>query len=140
MIIQTMVNLALDDPTCAALVGDRVYPRQMPDAPTFPLAVITKVYGRGETDQAGAVELEEARVQIDLYTDQGYAALVVLRRAFRELFHGRAHGRGSSPPNSCAIQRATCMNDVDMTEPTQERAGPRLRRRMLEFRVWNTEE
>ena len=140
MIVTTMVNLALADPACAALVADRIYPRQMPDAPTFPLAVITKVYGRGETDQAGAVELEEARVQIDLYTVDGYASLTPLRRAFRQLFHGRAHPREGSPPNPCAIQRATCMNDVDMTEPTEERAGPRLRRRMMEFRVWNTEE
>lgn len=136
MIVQTMIQIALADGAVAALVADAVYPRQLPDAPSFPAIVITKIHGAGETDQAGAVDLEEARVQIDLYTDEGYAEVLLLRQAVRSLFHGQKFATGS---NTCAIQRATCINDIDFAEALMERAGPRLRRRMLEFRVWNTE-
>ena len=136
MIVQTMIQIALADAAVAALVGTDVYPRQLPDAASFPAIVMTKISGIGETDQAGAVDLEDARVQVDLYTDEGYSDVLLLRKAVRDLFHGRPHPSGANP---CAIQRATCINDVDFPEPLEERAGPRLRRRMLEFRVWNTE-
>lgn len=135
MIVQALITLFVADSGIEALVADRVYPRQLPDAPTFPAIVITKVYGRGEQDLAGGNPLEEARVQIDCYSDSGYAESVAVAKAVRDYLHGF-----SGPAlSTCGIQRAACINSMDFAEPLAERAGPRLRRRMLEFTIWNTE-
>ena len=136
MIIRSTRNLFLTVPTITALVGDRIYPRQLPDGPNFPAIVLTKIFGRGEQDMAGAVALEEARVQIDAYSDKGYDECLEVTLAIKRFFHGYT---GPVPGSSCAIQRAHCINDSDFAESQVERAGPRLRRRLMEFTVWNSE-
>lgn len=137
--IQTyVIEMLKEDPAVAAWAGDRIWPRQTPDAPTFPCIVVTKVSGRGETDLVGAVDLEEARLQVDCYSDKGQADVVHGRNVVRRLLHGATSTGPESAP--CVIQRATCTNDMDLQEALAERAGPRLRRRMLEFRIWNHEE
>lgn len=137
MIIAGVVDLLKNDAGVAAIIGDRAYPVQLPDAATFPACVVTKASGQGNYDLGGDVGLEDCRVQIDCYSADGYAAAVKLKKAVRDLLSGYQGSAGSGGP--CAIQGAFCINDLDLTDPATERAGPRLRRRMLEFRIWNTE-
>jgi hypothetical protein len=56
------------------------------------------------------------------------------------LVKARLHGSDRGPSGApCAINASFCINDADQPVPETERAGPRLRRRMLEFRIWTTE-
>lgn len=137
MIEQTVIILLLAEPSIAAIVQDRVYPRFMPDASTFPLLVVTKATGVGSYDLQGDAGLEAARVQVDCYVDEGTAKLIELRNAVRRLLSGFKGGTVSGSP--CAIASSFCINDVDLSDPSTERAGPRLKRRMLEFNIWNRE-
>lgn len=134
MIVKALRQLLLATPTVQAWVDGRIYPRQLPDAPTYPAIVITKVAGNPEQDMAGGLKLERARVQVDVYTE-GYDDGVTIKTLIRERLHGYS-GPGLTP---CGIQRSACTNDMDLSEAQAERAGPRTRRRMLEFDVWNTE-
>lgn len=135
MIVQAIIQLLLEDAPTAAKAKDRIYPRQLPDAPTFPAVVVTKIFGRGEHDMAGGLSLEEARIQVDCYSTDGYADAEALAKLVRD----KLHGFSGPALSTCGIQRAVCINSQDLSEPLAERAGPRLRRRMLEFSVWNTE-
>jgi hypothetical protein len=137
MIVETLVNLLEADPAVAALVGERIYPRFMPDAATFPLLVVTKATGIGSYDLQGDAGLEDARVQVDCYSDRGASEVITLRNAVRRLLSGFKGGTASGNP--CSIVSSFVINDLDLSEPNTERAGPRLKRRMLEFRIWNRE-
>lgn len=136
MIVETVINLLGADPAVAAIVSDRIYPRFMPDAVAFPALVVTKVSGIGSYVLQGDAGLEDARVQVDCY-DTGAASVIALRNAVRRLLSGFRGGPVSGNP--CAIDSSFCINDLDLSEPNTERAGPRLKRRMLEFRIWNRE-
>lgn len=137
MIVETCIALALEDPTISSIVVRRIYPRFMPDGVAFPALVVTKVSGLGSYDLQGDAGVEDARVQFDCYSDQGEAAVITLRNAVRRLFSGFKGGRASGNP--CSIVSSFCINDFDLSDPSTERAGPRLKRRMLEFRIWNRE-
>lgn len=137
MIVQAVIDLLKAAPAVAAIAGDRGYPVQAPDAATFPLFVVSKASGIGETDLQGEAGLEQARVQIDCYA-VGYAETIKLKTAIRRFLQGYK-GAPADSAGACAIQGAFCINDSDLPDSTTERAGPRLRRRMLEFRIWNTE-
>lgn len=138
MIIETVRTVLLDDMAVSAAFDTRGYPVQLPDAPTYPAFVLTKVTGPEEYVFAGKVGIERARVQIDVYSDTGYADLVTLKDLIKRRLSGFTGGPASSP-ESCAIQECRCITDSDFPVPDTERAGPRLRRRLLEFIVWNTE-
>jgi hypothetical protein len=137
MIVLAVVNLLKAVPNIAAIVGDRIYPVEAPDAATFPLLVVQKAGGVGETDMQGEAGVESARVQIDCYC-VGYEEVLDLRTVVRRYLQGYQGGPADSA-GACAIQGAFCINDLDLPDSTTKRAGPRLRRRMLEFRIWNTE-
>lgn len=136
MIVQRVVELAKERPAITLLLADRIYPVEWPDAPTYPLAIVQRGTGTGETDFQGEAGIEQARVQIDVYHDQGYAACVAVALEFRRMLHGFRGGPSTAP---CAIDRSACINDTDLPVPEVERGGPRLRRRMLEFMIWNRE-
>jgi hypothetical protein len=136
MIIETVVQLLQTQSAIAGLVGDRVYPLEAPDAATFPLIVVSKGSGVGQYDLDGDAGLEDARVSIDIY-GVVYDEVLAIRQAVRRYLSGKAQAAVSGNP--CAIQGAFCINDSDMTESATDRAGPKLRRRNLEFRIWNTE-
>jgi hypothetical protein len=136
MIVETVVRLLMEEPQVSAIVGTRIYPRQMPDAATFPALVVTKGSGVGSYDLQGDVGMENARVQVDCYAT-GASEVIALRTAVRRLLSGFKGGTASGDP--CAIASSFCINDLDLSEPSTERAGPRLKRRMLEFAIWNRE-
>lgn len=137
MIVEKIIELLKAAPAVAAIVGDNVYPVELPDAPDYPAIVVSKANGFGEYDLQGDVGVEDARVQVDLFSAKGYASLLALRGAVRRHLSGYRNTEASG--DTCVIQSCTCINDFDLTEQGTERAGPRLRRRVLEFRVWNTE-
>lgn len=136
MIVETIVELLKAQPTIAVLVGDRIFPAELPDATEFPAIVVCKPSGVGEYTLDGDAGLENALVQVDSY-GVGYALVVDVKTAVRRYLSGKGFPAVSGNP--CAIQGAFCINDSDMSDSAFERAGPRLRRRMLVFRVWNTE-
>lgn len=136
MIVETVIAILLQDNGIRALVSDRVFPRFMPDAVAFPALVVTKAGGLGEYDLQGDAGIESARVQVDCYAT-GAAEVIQLRTLVRRKLSGFKGGRESGSP--CAIDASFCINDLDLSDTSTERAGPRLKRRMLEFTVWNRE-
>jgi len=137
MIISTLVQILMADTGVASFVDDRVYPVSLPDAPTYPALVVTKIFGGGQYDLMGDIGIEDARIQIDCYSDAGIQSVIELSTAVRTLLS--AYTGGIDSGNPCAIIRATVINDLDLSEESTERSGPRLRRRVLEFHVWNKE-
>lgn len=137
MIVETVIQLLTAGPDVAAIVDERVYADEAPDGATYPLLVVTKVAGPGAYTNDGDTGLEEARVQVDCYTDQGGEALITLRTAVRRRLSGFRGGAVSGSP--CAISSVFCINDLALPASETIRTGPRLRRRMLEFRIWNRE-
>ena len=136
MIVETIKQLLEESAQVTAIVQDRIFPRFIPDAVAFPALVITKATGIGSYDLQGDVGLEAARIQVDCYA-LGAAEVIELRTVVRRLLSGFSGGAASGSP--CAIASCFCINDVDLSDPSTERAGPRLKRRMLEFNVWNRE-
>lgn len=134
-IVETVRIVLGENAGCEAIFDDRIYPEELPDAPTYPAIVITKATGQGSYDMQGDVGLEAGRVQVDVYAE-GYAAMVDAKTAVRRCLSGFKGGPASAP---CSIQSSFCINDTDLPDPDTVRAGPRLRRRMLEFQIWNTE-
>jgi hypothetical protein len=115
---------------------DRIYPVQMPDAPTYPLLVLTQGSGRGEMDMQGGLDLTSGRLQVDVYAET-YGEMNRLRLLVRSHLHGYRGTVQDGVP--CQIQSSRCINDLDLPAPETERAGPRVRRRMLEFFIWYRE-
>jgi len=137
-VVSIIRDLLIADAAVAAILGDRVYPMQMPNAPEFPLAVVFRVGGAGEYDLQGDAGIEQARVQLDLYTDAGYAALDELRNAVRAVLSGYPQNLVAPDASSCIVDSIMIFNDQDLPTQEFERAGPDdLRRRMLELYVWN---
>ena len=138
MIIETLRAVLLEDAAIAAAFGDRIYPDEAPDAPTYPLVVLTKVVGVEGYDLNGRAGFEDARVQADVYSERGASDVIVKKQLVKDRLSGFTGGPATTSP-SCAIDRCLCINDFASPERSTERAGPRLRRRILEFRVWNRE-
>lgn len=136
MIIQRIRELLLEQPDIVAIVGNRIYPMTWPDAPEFPLVIMQKVTGLGEATNDGDAGIEGCRVQIEIFTDRGYEECVAVKTLIRRRLHAFKGGPAAAP---CAIDASFCINDADQSAPDTERAGPRLRCRMLEFRIWTTE-
>lgn len=140
MIVALIREVLLEDAAVTAVFGEdgaRLYPLQLPDAPAYPAAAIYKSSGREEYVLAGRVGMEQARVSIEVETDAGYAALVAAKKAIVDRLSGFRGGRVSGNP--CAIDSCKVINDTDLPAPATERAGPRVRRRLVEFMVWHKE-
>lgn len=135
MIVQRFVEMMKENPALMMKLVGGVYPVDWPDAPTYPLAIVQLASSRGETDLKGEAGIEEDRVQVDVYATQ-YADAVDIARDVRRMFHGISGGPKAAP---CVINRSACISMADLPVKDAERAGPRLRRRMLEFSVWNKE-
>ena len=129
-------DLLLEQPDLVARVGERIHPVEWPDAPEFPLIILQEVTALGETNNQGEAGIESCRVQVDVYSARGHSDAYDIGLLVRRTLHGFKGGPASAP---CAIDRSACINASDQPVPAAERAGPRLRRRMLEFRIWNRE-
>ena len=136
MIIEALRAILLETATVTDLVGDRIYPVTAPDAPSYPFLVLTKAAGVGQYDMAGDAGIEPARIQVDCHVDDGASACITLKTAVRRKLSGFKGGASGFP---CQVDAMFCINDFDLTEPATERAGPRVRRRTLEFTCWHKE-
>lgn len=134
MIVSIIRTILLQDTGVASFFGDKVWPYILPEAPSFPAAVITKAAGVGDYELDRDSGIERARIQIDVYVDKGYAELEEGVLAIRRRLSGFQGGVVGFP---CVVDSCMCTNDVGEPVPSFERAGPSLRRRMLEFTVWN---
>lgn len=125
-----VISAMLAEPSITAFLSDRIYPITIDDAPSYPAACVNKVFGGGEYDLSGDVGVEQARVQIDLYSATGQGDLIAVSQAVRRFWSGY---RGAD----CEIDSVRCIDDRDFTETSTEAGGPRLRRRMQEYLVFN---
>lgn len=138
MIITALITILKNEPTISAIFGDRIFSGSLPDAPDYPALWVHKITGIGTYSMGGDANLEDARVQIDVLTDLGMEQVEIGAQAVRRFLSGYKGGvQETGQP--CTIDACMCINSFDQTEPSTERAGPRVRRRILEFRVWNTE-
>ena len=138
MIVQHFIDVLLQDSGIAGQVVDRVWPNESPDAPLYPYILVFKVGGDSEYDMAGPIGMETARVQVDVY-GLSYADTVSLKDGVRNLLHSRPPPVPQSE-SPCVIDSVMCINDMDspagIPNAATTRQGPRIRRRVLEFRVW----
>lgn len=139
MITQHLVTALKADGTINALgtpaLNGRIFPNSLPDAPTYPAVMISKVSGVGESTFEGDAGIESCRIQVDVL-GLNYAQVVEIKRAIRTFVLQRPPW---GPP--CVIDSCHCINDTDFPAAapngSTEQAGPvKLRRRLMEFRVW----
>lgn len=137
MIVQAIVTLLMQTPGQADMLGGRIYPADLPDAPTYPAVVVSKASGvETYAMPKRRVGLEQSRIQVDVYGGDGYAAMLQVKTWVKDRLSGFSGGIEGEP---CQIDSSFCINDEDFPEPQSERAGPRLRRRLLEFAIWHRE-
>lgn len=137
MIVETVVQILLGTAEVAGIVDRRVFPKQLPDATSYPAIVVSKASGAPYYSNGEESGIDQTRVQVDCYSDRGEEAVVALGTAVRRRLSALKNFRASGLP--CAIDSSRLINDTDMSEAGTERAGPRLRRRMLEFVIFNKE-
>lgn len=137
MIVLEVIRLLRADTAIAAAFSDRIYSPSLPDAPSYPCLCAWKPTGIGNYTLAGDTGIEDARVQIDIYGDKGQEQVIELKQLVRRFLSGFSGGSASG--GDCEIQSCMCINDFDLPDTSTERAGPRVRTRVLEFRIWNRE-
>jgi len=71
MIETALRTLLRADPTVAGLVGDRIYAGVMPQRPTLPLIVLTKIDKLSGLTLSDAVGPNTLRVQVDCWAQDG---------------------------------------------------------------------
>lgn len=134
-----MIEVALkalleDHADLAPLIGDRVYPNRLPQAPVYPC--IRYIVASGGKDAAldpnNPTTLALRRFQIDCFADDYDVVLQVKKFVIRAL-HG-FQGEVGSPP--IRIHGAFLINEIDAPEDELERAGVNnVARKSLEFNV-----
>ena len=124
------------DAAVTALMGTRLYPVHLPQAPEFPAGTYQTVAGIAGYTNDGADGLTEGRVQIDLYA-KDYDVLTACRKAVYDALNGWTGSAGSPP---VTFQGVFWINDGTKSVPGLERAGPDLYRRTLEATIWFEED
>ena len=110
----------------SALVDSRVYPGRLPDPPTLPALVYTRVSTVGMSAMDGPMADVEARFQIDVWSDRYLDAIKVAEQV-RSALLGFT---GTMGDKSVSIPRQT--NDQDSYEEETK-----LYRVMTEFIIWH---
>lgn len=115
-------------PGLTALIGDRVYPRRMPRAATFPLVLYTRVGTRRGLSHSGPDGLAEPRIQFDVWARDPDLADAVAEQ-LRLALHGYRGQMGDTEVGSVAI-----VGDVDGDDPESG-----LFRRILDAQIQHAE-
>lgn len=116
-----------------ALIADRMFPDELPQAPTYPAAVYTVVSGPRDYTLDGPSGLVPFRVQFDLYGATASAAQA-LRSALIADLSGYKGETPTSPP--VRVYGVFADNEGDSAVPELETAGPRVKRKRLDFIFW----
>jgi len=130
-------TLLTGDPAVDAIFEGRIYADQAPDAPKYPFATIHRAGGAPEAVLKGPINKDSPRIQIDVLDNRGKARLLEAKQVIRDLlhcFHGAVDSSGE-----CVIDCCLCISDFDLAEVSTERAGPRVKRRVLEFSIKSKE-
>lgn len=130
MIVKQVQDLLIQ----GGIVDGRIYPDELPPAPTFPAVLVSLIAKPRNYDMQGDVGIVDPRVQIDVYC-VGYTALVDICSDIDAIVSGY---KSTAESGGCAIQGMFVINEMDMDVSETEKAGPKLRRRMLEIRVWSS--
>lgn len=109
MIEYTVRAYMLADATISGLIGTRYYPLKMPQVPTLPLIVYTKVSGPRLHDMDGS-SIAEPRFQIDSWADT-YVGAKALANAVRERLDSYT-GPVGSPADT--VHFAYLLNEQDL--------------------------
>jgi hypothetical protein len=128
-------DLLLQAPAIAALVGTRVHPVILPQAPVYPAITYQQITGLSHYSQQGPSALADTRFQLDLYAGS-HTGVLQLRDAVMQRISG-AQGLYGSPP--VQIQGAFRSMERDAYEQQLERSGPTVWRKSLDFNIWFTE-
>lgn len=138
MIVAYMVEMLKADSAIGGHFGGRIYPQNAPDAPTYPFLVVSKIAGVPDYDMQGESGIERARIQVDLL-DLGYSSIEEWSRIVARYLTARPQPQPASGP-ACTIDSIRVINDFDSPagspDGSTERAGPRVRRRILDLTVF----
>lgn len=116
----------------AALIGDRVFPQQLPQGATLPAVTYQRIAGQSMIDHEGDAGLGRARIQIDCWGptgNTGYQQSVDLAETIRAALSGYRGPMGSNPATNARI-----INVMDIPEPETK-----LWRRMVEASIWHSQ-
>ena len=126
----------VDDAAVASVFGTRIYPVTFPQAPDFatgPAMTYQMVSNLTEYSHEGPANLNEARLQFDIYA-MTYAALAGAADVVRRALSGW-RGTIGDPP-SVDFRGVFLVNEMDWPVPETLRAGPRLLRRTIDCNVF----
>lgn len=110
----------LADAQVAGLVGDRMYPRMLPQEPALPALVFQRIDTRRMHDMDGADGLPRARLQIACWAALPADAAIVAQ-AVRSRMDGVKGSIGAS-----IIGASLCVGERDLNDAEAGRAGVAL--------------
>lgn len=116
-----------------ALIGLDLFPDELPQDPPYPSGTYTVVSAPRDYNLDGPSGCVPFRVQVDLYAATASGAQALRTAALADL----SGFRGSvpvSPP--VRVFGAFADNEGDSAVPELETAGPRVKRKRLDFIVW----
>jgi hypothetical protein len=120
----------LQQPAVAALVGSRVYPVRLPQGAIFLAITYQRIAGGELITHDGAAGLGRSRMQLDCWSDDGYAEAVSLAAVLRAALSG-FHGAWAG----VRVGGVQIVNELDLSEPE-----PELWRRTVEIAFWHATE
>lgn len=119
-------TMALADPSVTTAFGTRMYPLRLPQAVEYPAATYQLISSIPEYSLEGSSNLNEGRVQFDVYAET-YDALIAASEALKAALDGE---------RSDAIGGVFWTNEVDWPVPETDRAATVLYRKTLECNPW----
>lgn len=133
---QAVLDHVLADPTVEALASDRGYQLRLPQTPTYPAFRVQLIDEPQDAHLRGGSDTKRARVQIDVYTEEGddndaYSECVALADAIDGALIP-APFTDASP----ATLQVTGVLRLDRS-PMYEPDDLRLVRIMLDYAVWH---
>jgi len=135
MIEPALFSLVTGNAGVAALIGTRMYPETLPQAPTYPAIIYQVITGESHYAMQAPSQLARIRVQFDLYAERK-ADAVALEKAFMAALSGY-RGTAGTPP--VEIQGAFRVMETNAFESSLDKAGPKVRRKTIDFEIWHRE-
>lgn len=128
--------LVTGSPAFSALAGERLYPVDFPQAPTYPAATYVVPSRLHDYHMDGPSGLRKARVQFDAYGET-WDECVALGDTIIDLLGGfRGAVEIEDSADAVEVQGIFCIIDRDVSESGTRLSGPKVRRRLIEFTVW----
>jgi hypothetical protein len=128
--------VVMASPAVTAILGDRFYPVDFPQAPVYPAALYLVVSRVRHVHMNGNSRLARSRLQVDAYA-LSFDELVALAEAISDALHafrGLVTVEGVADP--VEVQGVFSQNEIDLPETVVRQSGPRIRTRQLEFAIW----